>query len=383
MSYKNKKIAVLANGFQEDYVIHYLNSLSGKIKQIDFLGSSIYPRDKIDACVRIFDIQGGGISGLNVWQKIFRVCTYYTLLTIYFIRNPGRYPVHIHWLRFKILDGIVLPLLLRVTGKRVVYTVHDILPHDRSTILNKLIFWIIYRANRKLIVHTRYLKARLCNEFKINASRIAVLKHGVYSVNDHLIIKNKEEAKQKLGFNPNVKLVLFFGFITHYKGLDILLRALAHMREKDRVAILVAGRVNDGYKQTLDELIESFHSQINARFIIRKIEDNELPLLFGAADLTALPYREASQSGVLFMSYAYGVPVIVPDIGGFPYDVENGKSGFVFQCTNEVSLTKTLEDFCNNTYSNNLWSGEEIRRFARDNYSWDLSAEELLEFINT
>ena len=381
MSYKCKKITVIANGFQEDYVIHYLNSLSGKIEQIDFLGSSIYPRDKIDVCVRIFDVRGGGISDLQFLQKILRVFTYYTLLARYFIRNPGKYPVHIHWLRFKILDGIVLPLLLRMTGKRVIYTVHDILPHDKDTILNKLIFWIIYRANRKLIVHTRYLKDRLCNEFKINSSRIAVLKHGVYSVSDHLIIKNREDAKQKLGFNADVKLVLFFGFITHYKGLDILLRAIANIRDNGRIALLVAGRVNDGYKKTLDELIQSYQIQIDARFIIRKIEDNELPLLFGAADITALPYREASQSGVLFMSYAYGVPVIVPDIGGFPYDVANGKSGFIFQCTNEASLTKTLEDFRNNN-NNHLWSGEEIRKFARDNYSWDLSAKELIEFIN-
>ena len=80
MSCRFNKITVIANGFQEDYIVNYLNSLSGNIKQVDFLGSSIYPRGKIDPCVKFFDMRGGGIAGLKMWEKIKRVCVYYTCL---------------------------------------------------------------------------------------------------------------------------------------------------------------------------------------------------------------------------------------------------------------------------------------------------------------
>lgn len=374
------RLCLIANGFQEDYIIHYLSSLAGKFDQIDFIGSSIYPKEKIHQSINFHDLQGGGVENQPLGNKIRRVVIYYISLIRFFLHSPREGIIHIQWLRFKILDGIIIPYIFKILGYKIVYTVHDILPHDRDTAFNRLIFSIIYKLNWKLIVHTEFLKKRLNEEFGIEESKIAVIHHGVYKVEDENLILNKKEAKIKLGIRPDATVILFFGYITHYKGLDILLNAFKNINTNTDVHLIIAGRVHDNYKPTLEKLQE-LNKADNIQFIIRRIDDEELPVLFGATDLTALPYREASQSGVLFMSYAYGVPVIAPDIGGFPYDVVDGKTGLIFHSEDADSLKSKFEDFILDNKSNKLYSQKEIRKYAHENYSWEKSANEFVNFL--
>jgi glycosyltransferase involved in cell wall biosynthesis len=120
----------------------------------------------------------------------------------------------------------------------------------------------------------------------------------------------------------------------------------------------------------------------NIQFIIRRIEDNELPVLFGAADTTVIPYREASQSGVLFMSYAFGVPVVAPDIGGFPFDILDRRTGYIFKVGNTTDLKEKLEKVIANK-NIELLNSEGIRQYARENYSWEQSGKDLINFIHS
>lgn len=104
--------------------------------------------------------------------------------------------------------------------------------------------------------------------------------------------------------------------------------------------------------------------------------------IFHPADITALPYREASQSGVLFMSYVYGVPVIVSGIGGFPYDVRDGETGIIFRCNDSSNLKEKLENYINQSDYKNMLNRDQIREFARENYSWKKSGKEFIDFLN-
>jgi glycosyltransferase involved in cell wall biosynthesis len=372
------RLCVIANGFQEDYMLHYLASISGKVQQIDFIGSNIYPKERIDPSINFYDLRGGGIEGLTFTERVKRVSYYYFNLFLFFIKRPHRGIVHTQWLRFKILDGIIFPIICRALGYKTIYTVHDIVPHDKDTVYNRLIFRIIYSLNWKLIVHTEYLKKRLCEEFRIFPKKIKVIRHGVYEVKDKDILP-REEAKSRLGIAKDVVVIIFFGYITYYKGLDILLEAFTRIRSEKKLRLIVAGRPYENYRQALNEL-QIIYNRENIQFLIRKIEENELPVLFGAADITVIPYREASQSGVLFMSYAFGIPVIAPDIGGFPYDVIDNKTGFIFKTCNINNLLAKLEEFVNKR-SDCMLKREEIRDFARTNYSWSKSGDDLIEFI--
>ena len=376
----NDRFCIIANGFQEDYMINFLDSIAGKFDQIDFIGSSIYLKERINPSINFYDLQGGGVQNQPLIKRVRRVFIYYFSLVRFFLRKPRKGMIHTQWLRFKILDGIFLPLIFKVFGYKIVYTVHDIVPHDRDTAFNRLVFRIIYKITWKLVVHTEFIKKRLCEEFSIDEKKIVVIHHGVYEVKDENLILKSQDAKIKLGINPDAILILFFGYITHYKGLDLLLEAFRLINAGSSVHLIIAGRVYENYKHTLDEFQIKYKAN-NIQFIIRRIEEEELPVLFGAADLTALPYREASQSGVLFMSYAYGVPVIVPDIGGFPHDVADGKTGLIFRSEDVKSLKGKIEEFILCKQINPLYSRKEIRDYARENYSWEKSANELINFL--
>ena len=245
--------------------------------------------------------------------------------------------------------------------------------------MNRLIFKIIYRINWKLIVHTEFLKKRLCEEFRIDCNKIKVIKHGVYEVEEKILLSNAE-AKNRLGLLADEILILFFGYITQYKGLDLLLAAFSELNTDRGIKLIIAGRPYENYRQKLIGLQNTYTSE-NIRFIIRRIDEDELPVIFGAADITVIPYREASQSGVLFMSYAYGVPVIGPDIGGFPYDIINNETGYIFKTGDVDDLKSQLVKFVNEGQEN-LLDRDRLRQFAHDNYSWQKSGIELINFIS-
>jgi glycosyltransferase involved in cell wall biosynthesis len=104
-----------------------------------------------------------------------------------------------------------------------------------------------------------------------------------------------------------------------------------------------------------------------------------MEVLFKASDITVLPYRESSQSGVMFMSYAFGKPVIVPRLGGFPDDVIEGTTGFLFEPGDALSLAKVLREAKNGLLGNEQKEQTIIRQFALNNYSWERTAQKLLE----
>jgi len=127
--------------------------------------------------------------------------------------------------------------------------------------------------------------------------------------------------------NPDL-LLLTFGSIRPYKGVDLALDALARVDRTLRVRLVVAGRTWDGG----DELrAQAERLGLNGRVEFREgfIPNEEAALLFGAADASPLPYRSASQSGVVQLSFAYGRPVIATRVGGLPAAVDDGVDGIL------------------------------------------------------
>lgn len=133
-------------------------------------------------------------------------------------------------------------------------------------------------------------------------------------------------AQQQLGVSGRV--VLFFGYIREYKGLDILLQALARIPSELNVSLLVAGEFY-APRQKYQELIQSLGIENKVRLLDRYVGETEWPTLFAATDALVLPYRTASHSMSIALSYGYGKPVIVTRVGGLAEAVDDGKTGFV------------------------------------------------------
>lgn len=139
----------------------------------------------------------------------------------------------------------------------------------------------------------------------------------------------KQEARHKLGLATNDKIILFFGFIRHYKGLDLLLHAMADERiKKAGIKLMVAGEFYEDKRQYF-ELIDQLG--IRDQLILRTdfIPDSEVRSYLCAADAVIQPYRNATQSGVTPLAYHFERPMVVTDVGGLASLVPHEKAGLV------------------------------------------------------
>lgn len=149
----------------------------------------------------------------------------------------------------------------------------------------------------------------------------------------------KSEAKQHLQLKSNGKHVLFFGFIRKYKGLDLLLEAMADKRIQDLgIKAIVAGEYYDEQQQYLDIIDKhDLHNHIILKDDF--IPNDEVRYYFGASDVVVQPYKSATQSGISQLAFHFEKPMIVTNVGGLPEIVNNDISGFV----TEVNSTEIAE----------------------------------------
>ena len=168
-----------------------------------------------------------------------------------------------------------------------------------------------------------------------------LVKHPLYDTFGEII--SKEEARKKLGLNNNEPIILFFGFIRKYKGLDLLFEAMSDERIKNAgIKLLVAGEFYEDAKQ--------YEEQINTLgirdLLILKtdfIPDSEVKYYLCAADAVIQPYRNATQSGVTPLAYHFEKPMVVTNVGGLPSLVPDEKAGLVTEPEPHAIATAILK----------------------------------------
>ena len=153
----------------------------------------------------------------------------------------------------------------------------------------------------------------------------------------------KEEARKKLGLEVGQKLILFFGFIRQYKGLDLLLKAMADERIKQQnIKLLVAGEFYEDSKPYMD-LIQQYQLQDSIILRTNFIPDSEVQYYLSAADCVIQPYKNATQSGVTPLAYHFEKPMVVTNVGGLPSLVPDRKVGLVCEPAPESIASAILE----------------------------------------
>lgn len=186
---------------------------------------------------------------------------------------------------------------------------------------------------------------------------------------------DRAEACRRLGLDPDIRYMLFFGLIRDYKGLDLLLRAWASARPEG-YKLVVAGEFyasREKYVSLIDESGLRDEVALHDRFI----PDEEVRSYFSAADCLVLPYRSATQSGVTQIAYNFSLPMIVTDVGGLPEIVPDGRTGLVCAPTAE-GIADALR---------RVREGDTLRRL-RDNFaeerkrfSWSAMCDRLTEVL--
>jgi glycosyltransferase involved in cell wall biosynthesis len=140
---------------------------------------------------------------------------------------------------------------------------------------------------------------------------------------------SKEEARNFLELNPSDKIILFFGFIRQYKGLDLLLKAMADERiRKENIKLLVAGEFYEDDKPYL-QLIKENNLEQQVILKTNFIPDSEVKYYLCSGDCVIQPYKNATQSGVTPLAYHFEKPMVVTNVGGLPSLVPHEKVGLV------------------------------------------------------
>lgn len=207
------------------------------------------------------------------------------------------------------------------TGKKVIAIADNIKPHEKK-VGDKVLTRYFLRGCDGFITLSESVATDL-RELQPNA-QVKVMPHPIYNIFGSPV--PSEEARKKLGLDPQGRYVLFFGFIRKYKGLDLLLEAMREVDEE--IKLIVAGEF---YEDPASYLAFIRDNNLTGRVILKDhyIPESDIRLYFGAANLVAQTYRTATQSGVTQIAYHFGKPMLVTDVGGLGEIVKNEISGFV------------------------------------------------------
>jgi glycosyltransferase involved in cell wall biosynthesis len=217
------------------------------------------------------------------------------------------------------------------------------------------------------------MKRELQDDFRVPPSKISVIPFGINNTVPDTEL-TQVEARGRLGLTMEQKVLLFFGNIAPYKGLHCLVDAFALLAKGEpNYRLVIAGRPkgDTAYWQRIESTIRE--NNVGSR-IIKRIEyvpDEDTEVYFKAADVVVLPYTHVFQSGVLFLGYNFGLPVIASDVGSLSDDIIPGKTGFVCQPRDSADLANCIRRyFSSDLYKNLDLRRQEIRDFASERYSW-------------
>jgi D-inositol-3-phosphate glycosyltransferase len=270
--------------------------------------------------------------------------------------------------------GTVIRRVKKNTSCHVVAITDNVIPHEKRAFDKSFTRWFLNGCD-SFIAMTQSVADDL-RAFHVKGS-IAVSPHPVYDIFGDPI--EKAHARRALGIPMDQQVVLFFGFIRAYKGLDLLVQCFSQdFIKQHNIKLIVAGEFYEDQQPYLD-LIRSLGLQDRIQLHDHYIPKEDVNKYFCAADLVAQPYRTATQSGVTQIAYHFGKPMLVTRVGGLPEMVPHGKAGYVTDPTPEAIGAAIADFFQNNRKS-------EMEAFVNQHksaFSWTAFVEKLFSTFDT
>ncbi|MEO6330548.1 MAG: glycosyltransferase family 4 protein [Ginsengibacter sp.] len=281
-----------------------------------------------------------------------------------------------YWLPFM---GPCLGTILRIAKKnkhtKVVCIADNILPHEKRFGDRAFTKYFVKPVDAFITMSTKVLEDL---KLFVKNKPSQYVPHPLFDNFGEKI--SKQEARDKLKINKEESIILFFGFIRKYKGLDILLKAMKILQNRKsqpgNIKLLIAGEFYEGRKLYMD-LIEQL--EIKDDLILRTnfIADSEVKYYLCAADCIVQPYRKATQSGVTPLAYHFEIPMIVTNVGGLPSLVPDRKAGLIAEPDAEDIAEKIVEYFQlgENYFLPHL-------RQEKKKYSWNRMVQAITQIAN-
>ncbi len=263
--------------------------------------------------------------------------------------------IHYQWLTMPALDSLLLP-----RGHPRVMTAHYILPPRPST-LQLAVARRVFAQMDAVIAHSEHGAASLRE--KLGVKRVSVIPHGAF---DYLTELAEEKPLPEELEGAEGPVILFFGLLRPYKGIDILLEAFGRLRGAE---LWIVGRPRMRL-EALQALASAAAGRV--RFVTRFVADTEIAAIFRRADLLVLPYRDVEHSGVLYTGLAFAKPMVLTAVGGFPELAEQGAARIV-AARDPLALAGAMAELIADSGARAELSAAAARAAAGP-YSWDRAA---------
>lgn len=268
--------------------------------------------------------------------------------------------------------GTILRLVSQNNHTKIICIADNIIPHEKRMGDKLLTSYFIKPIHAFIAMSDQVMNDMDSLQIK---QKKQLLPHPVF---DHFGNQvGMEDARKELNIPSSGKIILFFGFIRNYKGLDILLEAMAKPNiVKEDIKLLVAGEFYEDEKKYTD-LIHSLKLTDKVLLHNHFIAEEKIKYYFSAADVLVQPYRHATQSGVTPLAFHFNLPMIVTNVGGLKEMVVEGKTGIVTE-PNADSIANGINEYFQhgkNAYTENL-------KEHKNQYSWAFMAKGIIQLAD-
>jgi glycosyltransferase involved in cell wall biosynthesis len=381
------RVSLLTGGDDPHYAIPLAVALAKSGVAVDFVGNDdMQATDELrQPMIRYRNLRGNQDPRAAAWTKLLRIARYYFALIAY-ARRTDCPLFHLLWLnKFEVFDRTCLNAYYRLTGKKLLFTAHNVNAgkrDGRDTWLNRVSLRVMYALCHHIFVHTEPSRDELMRDFRVAREKITVIPYGL---NTHVpeTPLSMIDVRSRLGLGEKDNVLLFFGQIAPYKGLDILIEAMPRVAAAIPDArLIIAGKSKRGFESHWDHVRRRITDLgLDARVVIMDhfIPDEQVAELFRAADALVLPYRDIYQSGPLSLANRFGVPVIATRVGSFASDV-TADTGVLCRPEDPVDLAAAIRSFFDGAlHRDGDRTRKRIREMAQERYAWHLVSRRIVD----
>lgn len=357
----------------KNLAIYDYNLLSGMDFKIRYYGCKYYDGPELPGNIIFTPVFRYNKMNSNI-KKALSYMLSYIVIFVHILRFRPRI-IHLQWLKLETVDYLFYSFL-RLLGIKIVFTAHNVLPHntgDRYAGIYKK----IYNMANAVIVHASDTKSKIEKEFGIPRDKIHIINHGLLRLKIDTDKYNALKVKFDKKYNFDNKITFTsLGEQSTYKGIDTLIKIWTETPElynNSNIQLVMAGKVKD-----LD--MSQLRGRNNVVIKDMRISDEEFYYLLTHTDVYLLPYREISQSGAMFTALSYHVPILVTDKGGLTAPLSMAKVGWRIKECNYDLLKNMLISLSHNRHEiesvkHNMPAWKKIE----EAYDWHTIAKQTIE----
>lgn len=369
------RVVLIPHGFETNYTVGFARGLAANGIRVLVVSADTDCRELDAAGIANVNLRGEQGPDRPPHAKAITLLRYYARLVRLLQRERGG-TLHFTGLFKKeliLLEGLLLHRIFRRLAGRYVYTAHNVLPHgcENRRFLRRM-YRSIYRLPDRIIVHAPAAARQLLQEFGVPKEKVQVASIGL-NEEAPLTELTRAEARERLGLAEPERVVLFFGKAEPYKGLDLLIRAHAAAEGPDATLLVSCWFPSADYRRAVLEAIARSPRRNRIRLHEGYAANEDVEVFFKAADVLVLPYRHIYQSGVVFLCWRFGLPVVATDVGSLREYIEPD-AGVIAPAATPEAIARALRRFFDR---GSRFRRERIAARAQ-RYRWEVICRDLL-----